>query len=125
MSKDLHINTRELFDLLDRMSGRAEMLTQEVLEKAAIETEGQAAELAPVLNGDLQNSIHWESSKGKSEGRRLKTRPQEGQYLVGSSLPYAAQQEFNNKNSSGFLRKGFAHGMRALNQELIKLSIDD
>ncbi len=124
-SDSMRIDPSDFFDFVDRLSGRADMLIGEALLMGALEAMTVAKENAPIDTGLLRSSIHWESRGGKSPGKKLSVTPQAGEIFVGSALNYAGEMEFKHRNSSGYLRKGFEHGMEIVNRELIKMNLDD
>ncbi len=125
MSKQVTIDTSELFSFLDKLTGRAGIVIGEILLESAIDAESKAKELSPIDTGRLRSSIHWESREGKSPGKKFDTRPQAGEILVGSNVTYAAINEFKHANASGFLRGGFDYALGRMSQRLAKLDLDE
>ena len=102
------------------------VILDRVVQRYAVEAGEKAKPMCPVATSTLQKSLvssvqykgkSFEVLSGKSAGRKLA-------YWVGSSLPYAAKQEFEHKTKSHFIHKGIKSVIepmkKAANENLIK-----
>jgi len=93
-----------------------------LVHRYAVEAGEIARTFCPVRTGTLQKSL---TASVTYEGRRYEAvtgqKADEMVYWVGSSLPYAAKQEFEHKTKSHYIHKGVAEVQKPLKEEAVKL----